>query len=544
MTTKIGTATDYQDLLKILDGFLTTTGHAWGLRFTGTGNGRMRGPGGTTGGYIGTAASVTETITITATSATTFSVVGSISGNLGNATVGTDFASSVVAFRIVAGSTAFAVGDKFTLNTGPKWSRERLGGVIENTYRTGTYNNIQNLFDDNASSTSIVSASTLPQQVQVQMTAPTPVRAISIWSSGTAASAPASFALQWSDDGSTWNTAQSWTGQTWTATYQRRDFVLTADPGAHLYWRVNITATSNANNSAMSELRMFGDAAMKWGVTTRAEFAWKAPGVDGAQEIFVAGFSNTDPSNDRYNLAFRGFRFWQDRALSILDIPDHSGSKYTYLAKTPIAYWMIANGGRVIVATRISGIYQYVYAGFGLPYETPSVHPFPYLVAGSAVGQTLRWDDTTSQLRTPADPMCNTSSSTVGPTNCSLAAMFPSGVFEGIGNRYPSGSSSEGSYSSSQPIGSTWPYSWGVNGQTQPFYVRDNIDGSKPLLPVVICFGRQEPRHVWGEFDGVYYTTGFAQASEAILRDGAIDVMTIQNVFRTTVNAYSAIALD
>ena len=120
MTTKIGTAANYLDLLNIIDTFLTATGHAWGLTYTGAGNGRMRGPGGSVGGYIGTAASVTETITMTATSATSFDVVGSISGALGTATVGTDFTSAVVAFRIVAGATPFVAGDVFTLNTGPQ----------------------------------------------------------------------------------------------------------------------------------------------------------------------------------------------------------------------------------------------------------------------------------------------------------------------------------------------------------------------------------------------------------------------------------------
>lgn len=540
MTTKIGTAANYIDLLKIVDAFVTDTGHAWGLRFMGTGNGRLRGPGGTTGGYIGTVASVTETITITATSATSFSVVGSVSGSLGTATVGTDFSSSVVRFRIVAGTTAFVAGDKFTLNTGPRWTRERLGGCIESTYRTGSYNNLQILFDDLINAQ--VSATTLPQNVQVEMVSPTPVRAISIWSGQTASQGPAAFNLQWSDNGTTWTTAQSWSAQTWTGAYQRRDFVLTADPGSHLYWKLNVTA-ANAGTTAMGELRFFADTGMKWDVTTRAEYAWKGPGVDGAQEIFAAGFSVTNVGADTYNLGFRGFRFWQDRAQSIVDIPDNSGTKYTYLAKLPIAYWLVVNGGRIILATRISGIYQFAYIGFGLPYETPSAHPFPYIVGASAVNQALRWDDTGNQLRSPADPM-HSSSSSSQPAQCGTAAMFPSGVFEGIGNRYPSNTTSEGSQTDTAAIGATWPYSFGNGGTPQPVYLREAMDGSKPLFPVVINYGRVSPKHVWGEFDGVYYTTGFNQASEAILRDGAIDVMAIQNVFRTTVNSYSAIALD
>jgi flagellar hook protein FlgE len=80
--------------------------------FTGTGNGTMS-------AVTAGAAAVPETITMTATSATTFSVVGSVSGALGTATVGTPFTSGQLNFTLAAGSTAFVAGDKFTVGTTP-----------------------------------------------------------------------------------------------------------------------------------------------------------------------------------------------------------------------------------------------------------------------------------------------------------------------------------------------------------------------------------------------------------------------------------------
>jgi len=74
---------------------------------------------GTISGLATTAATVTQTITATATSATTFAVVGSVSGPLGTATVGSPFTSGQVDFTIAAGSTAFAIGDKITVPTTP-----------------------------------------------------------------------------------------------------------------------------------------------------------------------------------------------------------------------------------------------------------------------------------------------------------------------------------------------------------------------------------------------------------------------------------------
>jgi len=80
--------------------------------FAGTGNGTITGitPG---------AGAVAETITLTATDATHFSVTGSVSGDLGTATVGTAFASNNVNFTVNAGATAFQAGDTFTLATTP-----------------------------------------------------------------------------------------------------------------------------------------------------------------------------------------------------------------------------------------------------------------------------------------------------------------------------------------------------------------------------------------------------------------------------------------
>jgi flagellar hook protein FlgE len=72
---------------------------------------------GTVSALSATASTGTQTITLTATSATQFTVVGSVSGALGTATVGTPFSSGAANFTINAGSTAFAVGDSITIPT-------------------------------------------------------------------------------------------------------------------------------------------------------------------------------------------------------------------------------------------------------------------------------------------------------------------------------------------------------------------------------------------------------------------------------------------
>lgn len=56
-----GTASNFEDFFVRLYNFLTQTGHAWGKKFVGVGNGDLV-------NYAGKVASVAETITCTATS--------------------------------------------------------------------------------------------------------------------------------------------------------------------------------------------------------------------------------------------------------------------------------------------------------------------------------------------------------------------------------------------------------------------------------------------------------------------------------------------
>jgi hypothetical protein len=123
MSVKTGTATDYGDLLNVLDTFLTATGMALTPSFTGTGNGTIDARGGS--------ASVVETITVTFSSSTAFSVVGSVSGALGSGVVGTPFTSTKANLTITAGGTAFVATDAFTFVVCPPWTSLRRVSASE-----------------------------------------------------------------------------------------------------------------------------------------------------------------------------------------------------------------------------------------------------------------------------------------------------------------------------------------------------------------------------------------------------------------------------
>src|SRR5690606_33312898 len=149
-----------------------------------------------------------------------------------------------------------------------------------------------------------------------------------------------------------WTTAESWSSQTWSSTNQRRDYVLDSSAGAHLYWRLSVT--SGTSTTQITEVAFYADDAFKWACSHSFEFAFKAPGIDGEQEINVLGRLAVNTGTGAYNIAFRGVRFWTDPDLSVANIPGVS-SEHAHLASNgAIQYWIAANGGRFILLTRIS----------------------------------------------------------------------------------------------------------------------------------------------------------------------------------------------
>lgn len=73
---------------------------------------------------------VAENITLTFSNATTAAVVGSVSGALGNATVGTLFSKANVEFLLTAGSAAWINGDTIVIVTTARTYADVAGGAF------------------------------------------------------------------------------------------------------------------------------------------------------------------------------------------------------------------------------------------------------------------------------------------------------------------------------------------------------------------------------------------------------------------------------
>lgn len=524
MSTKIGTAANYLDLIDQLDSFLTATGHAWGKSFDGAGNGDVT-------NYLGTASSVAETFTLTATSATNFTVVGSVSGALAAATVGTPYTSAKIAFTITAGSTPFSVGDKFYLSTSPKWTRLRAEGSADSLKRSTNFTNLEAVVDPLLEDTAVGARAATNGFIEWEMHRPTEVARFTVRCDDNNL-APKAFTLQYRDTtGDAWVDAVSFTAQSFAESRVTKEYAVPA-AGARKYWRLSITESSGASLS-LRHVRLFPKTGDSYSLAARAEFAWQAPGLDGAKQINVGLLTYGSGTADVFNAGFVGLRAF-DTHKAIDAQPNGTGAKWLSLINSPMGFWFVVNGQRLIVVTKFASLYQVAYAGFGLPYEPPSVHAYPSIVAASHVIRTQRYDSTRADYRSPADP-----------GSSALAAFYPDAAWRLHQNRWYNGNNNAEGSADSQGY-CVWPSRFYSQNDGGPTFVRDNLDGTRPLMPNVLfaLTANNSFRHVWGEFDGYYWTTGFGTVAEALIREAGFDHLVVNNVFRNTPKDFAAVRLD
>jgi hypothetical protein len=119
-----GTATNHEEVIEALHDFATKATKAGTPGYIGTGDGDLL-------GQSSTADSVVETITITCTTGgvgAIFSVIGSTTGALPDATSNVLYNESVISFFISEGSVDYIVSDEFTISVTaitPIWSANR-----------------------------------------------------------------------------------------------------------------------------------------------------------------------------------------------------------------------------------------------------------------------------------------------------------------------------------------------------------------------------------------------------------------------------------
>lgn len=310
-----------------------------------------------------------------------------------------------------------------------------------------------------------------------------------------------------------------------------------------------------------------------WSHPTDPELVLKGPGLSGQDEVLVGlarrdneltagesvidlvGMTGVIPTATRY---YEHVNALPRRPLMFLD-------------QNPMQYWMVANGRRFVVVLRLSTVYQAMYAGLFLPYSNPTAYPYPIFIGGTrgmssrSSEAVLSWRATEhSAYRHFVYPF-----SSPGAWYDSQSLMLDPGgswragtySYDGtvysldrfvLGNRgFPDYLGGEQPYpvNGTRGTGTNLP----LRGNSPLGYslVRERIvaglNDEMPLTPITLTTFSSSPSPepvTYGILDGVFSVPGEGNAAENIITLNGVDHLVVQNVQRTTVSEYWALALE
>nr|WP_281720100.1 hypothetical protein [Nitrosomonas nitrosa] len=391
-----------------------------------------------------------------------------------------------------------------------------------------------------------------PWQIGVEFDQPVHLTSANI-TALTSSAQPQSIDVQYSDDGLSWTTQDSFSGMTsldWTSQSGIKDFTLSGNNlNKHKFWRLNIANSTGGSSLTLNRIILYQDG-FPLNVQLRKRLSLKGPG-GGSDEIFVNLETDYSVSGDWYNWRLYGATgFILGNALDFATQPGTSLPVGLSLWNSSIPYWFIANGRRFMVIAKINTTYHALYAGFILPYATPSQYPYPLMIGGSnamrpgtgaAFDTSQRWSSTDDTCRNFYDPGGTDSSM------ASLTSVTTNYLRFADGSWYPF----KNWYTSSQPDvpvsngRNVWP--WGPSGDHATAYknIVTTIDNQYVLFPCIMHVDGANPSpNILGEIHGVFAVTGFGSAAENTTTINGVTHLIIPNVFRTAKERWAAIALE
>ena len=505
-----GVATQEADLYKIFRDYISGCGRPGKVVRSGTGNGELNNLI-----YPQGSAALYETITLTcvsvATRGGTFSVVGSASGVLPDAVVGTVYKHALVEFYIDFGSTDFALGDSFTLTAAVKPSsragfskiKGKPGTKTETITLTcvtagqreiaGTQPFLPAVFDVSGSV-----SGTLPQLTQTVDYNPTVINLV-------LGAVPTS-------------TDQYTVGQTIT-------LETTINPlrAVNQQWAVLRRTPDGASSQ-------FGNAVDD----TDSELVIVGPGLAGADTVYYGMVRAWSDSEARAHWTHYGITGYIPN-VSMVEQPTLQGGQtgvkpiHTFWSLN-IPYVIIASGRCFKVLTRSNIYYSQSYAGFALPNSLPKYWGYPYVIGGCGDSRDNLW----SSLPIGRASFWNYKGNTSGGSGYLLDETRTWQNLLGDNSEIGEGATYEssaymrwGKHFSVYPSGSRYMYD-----------LRANLDGSVPVF-------RQALTPNYGFLDGVYAVPGRdgRQPEEImVMRDGRRMYIT-QNHHRSGFNDFCAFEL-
>jgi hypothetical protein len=298
------------------------------------------------------------------------------------------------------------------------------------------------------------------------------------------------------------------TASGWIDFYNKlRDFLTT---------NADLIADGQEWTQIAGEMGVLGDA---------DEIVLQGPGLAGSDEVLVGITPEFSVDSDYFNLGFTGMTMYSAILGDVVAQVNNSGRRYIYLWEDDIDYWFVANGRRFIVAARVSTNYFAAYCGFTLPYELPSLWPYPLFIGASDSNGAGRWSNVAFRRKNFFDP---------GRQGSRL--MFPDVIWREVSN-YDDGTSDSSVTANTNTI-NVEPWRYGDQN-----VLRENLDGSYSLQQArIACDSPYEAQLC--ALQGVYHVSGFSLAPGALIDIGGTDYLVVSNIYRTGIGNVCAIKLD
>lgn len=254
--------------------------------------------------------------------------------------------------------------------------------------------------------------------------------------------------------------------------------------------------------------------------TPNQEIILKGIGLAGADQVFVGIRVVGIHSDTIHNWEIKGLTGASGSSTFDLQ-PGASPSVFTAFWDQSIPFWIVVNGRRFIVVGKVSSTYHSLYAGFMLPYATPTEYPYPLFIGGEEDAATV-FSNTGANFSFFADPQLN-----------SARLRDNIGTWNGFDN--------ETSGFIAWPLdGALSARDWMAVQQALPsgesvMYPVNLMDSASTTLPLDLS--------LLGVLDGVYAVSGHTISSETLLTVSAVDHVVIQNIFRVARENFMAIKL-
>lgn len=371
------------------------------------------------------------------------------------------------------------------------------------------------------------------------------------------------FRLQYSDDGSSWTTAQTFTDITW-AILENKEFSGWAATGAHLWWRILIdtTGTGQTTGSVFIRRLLCWDGAELVN-SSSAETYLKGPGLAGTDEIFIGFRTIQEPLKTWYLLQVHGFTGFLSNELSVWNQPGciavGAGAPFVALWDNAMPFWITGSGRRVVFVFKVSTVYEGGYAGFFLPYATAAQYPYPLAIGGSMAASQTSSTGYKYDLVHGAHSIFCMPGSNVGQqggtaavttfTDGTLWVMQPTGVWESYANRPNIYGATSGSETIARrtghavyPHGLLYTTSIGTGGSNVP--MNDNVGGGYLLMPHILYNEKPTPQRFLGELDGTRQISGQNNGSENTGTFASKPYVIFQNTYRTAKTEYWALQAE